>query len=311
MATYAGIDIAKHGFDLAVEPRQTVQHFDNDTKGIGRCLRVLKTLQPELIVMEPTGGYEQVLLAELQAAGWPVAVINARRIREFARACGLLAKTDQLDAQVIARFAATLRPPAQERVDRRTQALKALVARRHQLVEMHTAESNRLEHARDKAIRQSLLAILQTLERHLRRIERQIREQINQMPELRQKAQQLQSVPAIGEKTAALLVTDLPELGRLNRRQIAALVGVAPMNRDSGLYRGKRMTGGGRRHVRAGLFMAMLTAVRYNPPIRAFYQRLLCQGKTKMVAVIAAMRKLLTILNILLKKSEPWNPKYA
>jgi transposase len=311
MATYVGIDIAKHGFDLAVASQSGVQHFDNNVKGIRCCLRALKTLQPELIVMEPTGGYEQTLLAELQATGWPVAVVNARRIREFARACGLVAKTDKLDAQVLARFAATLQPPAQEALDRQTQAMKALVARRHQLVQMHTAERNRLEHARDKVVRQDIRALLRTFERHLDKVDRQIHTQIAQQPNLQQKAQRLQSVPAVGEKTAALLVTDLPELGRLNRRQIAALVGVAPMNRDSGLYRGKRMTGGGRHDLRAGLYMPTLVAIRHNPVIRAFYQHLLGHGKTKMVAVVAAMRKLLTILNALVKKNESWNPKTA
>ena len=189
--------------------------------------------------------------------------------------------------------------------------MKALVARRHQLVQMHTAETNRLEHARDKAIVQSIRTILQTLERQMDKVEQQIRDQIDHMPELKQKTQQLESVPGIGETTASLLVTELPELGRLNRRQIAALVGVAPINRDSGTYRGKRMTGGGRRHLRARLFMPTLVAVRHNPVIHTFYQRLLRQGKTKMVALIAAMRKLLTILNTMLKKNETWKPRTA
>jgi transposase len=311
MATYAGLDIAKHGFDLAVEPKQAVQHFDNDAQGIQRCLHVLQALRPEWIVMEPTGGYERVLLRALHAAGVPVAVVNARRIREFARASGVLAKTDKLDAQVIARFAAQFQPRRQEALDSHAEALKALVARRHQLVQMHTAETNRLEHAEDKAVAQSLRAILRALNREMDKVEQQIRDALGQKPELLKKAQQLQSVPAIGEKTAALLVTDLPELGRLNRRQVAALVGVAPFNRDSGRYQGKRTTGGGRCHLRARLFMPLLVAVRHNPVIRQFYQHLLDHGKTKMVALVAAMRKLLTILNALLKKNESWNPKTA
>lgn len=309
MATYAGIDIAKQGLDLAFQPTQQMQHFDNDSEGIRRCRTALEQLQPDLIVMEPTGGYEWPLVAELQAAGLPVAVVNARRIREFARACGLLAKTDQLDAQVIARFAAVLQPPAQEALDQQTRTIKALVARRRQLVQMHTAETNRMEHAHDKAIARSIRAILKIILRQMDKVEQQIRDQIESMPELKQKMQQLESVPGIGETTASLLVTELPELGRLNRRQIAALVGVAPINRDSGTYRGKRMTGGGRRHLRARLFMPTLVAVRHNPAIRSFYQRLLAQGKAKMVAVIAAMRKLLTILNLMLKNDETWNPK--
>jgi transposase len=309
MATYAGIDIAKHGFDLAFEPKQKMPHFDNDAQGIQRCREVLQELKPRLVVLEPTGGYEVALVAELQAAGLPVAKINARRIRQFARASGQLAKTDMLDAQVIARFAAVLQPPAQEVVDEQTRTMKALVARRHQLVQMHTAENNRLEHACDKAIKRSIRAILQTIERQMDKVEKQIRDHIDSLPELRQKTKRLASVPGIGETTASLLVTDLPELGRLNRRQIAALVGVAPINRDSGTYRGKRRTGGGRRDLRARLFMPTLVAVRHNPLIRRFYQRLVEQGKAKMVALIAAMRKLLTILNLMLKKNEDWNPR--
>jgi len=311
MATYAGIDIAKYGFDMAIDSKQNVQHFDNDAKGIQNCCKVLGQLKPDLIVMEPTGGYERRLIAELQAIDLPVAVVNARKIREFARASGQLAKTDKLDALIIARFGAVLQPPAQEALDQKTQAIKALVARRHQLVQMHTAETNRMEHAPDKAIGRSLRAVLKTIERQMNNIDHQIRDHLDSRPELQRKTQQLESVPGIGETTAALLVTELPELGRLNRRQIAALVGVAPINRDSGTYRGKRMTGGGRRDLRARLFMPTLVATQHNPLIRRFYQRLVCQGKAKMTALIAAMRKLLTILNTILKKNETWNPKTA
>lgn len=311
METFVGIDIAKHDFELATLPQQQHQRFDNDTNGIRDATKHLLELQPQLIVMESTGDYEWRLVAELQAAGLPVAVVNPRRIREFARATGRLAKTDTLDAQIIARFAEVLQPPAQEVIDQHTRIMKALVARRHQLVQMHTAENNRLEHAHDKAIVRSIRTLLKTIEREIDKVGQQIRDQIEAMPQLRHKARSLESVPGIGETTAALLVTELPELGRLNRRQIAALVGVAPINRDSGTYRGKRMTGGGRRHLRARLFMPTLVAVRYNPVIRRFYQHLLDRGKTKMVALIAAMRKLLTILNTMLNKNETWNPKSA
>jgi len=309
MATYVGIDIAKRHFDLAVEGQPNVQQLENDPKGIRRCVRRLVELKPELIVMEPTGGYEVPLFVELQAAGLRAAVINARKIREFARAAGQLAKTDKLDAQIIARFAAVLQPPPQEALDAQTLAIKALVARRHQLVQMHTAETNRSEHARDKAIVRSIRAILKTIQRQIDDIDRQIRDHIDSQPELKRKQEQLESVPGIGETTASLLVTELPELGRLNRRQIAALVGVAPINRDSGTHRGKRMTGGGRCHLRARLFMPTLVAVRHNPTIRNFYQRLVANGKAKMTALIAAMRKLLIILNVMIAKNETWNPK--
>jgi len=176
---------------------------------------------------------------------------------------------------------------------------------------MHTAETNRIEHAHDKAVARSIRAILKTIEKQIENVDRQIRDHIDNNAELKRKTEQLESVPGIGETTASLLVTELPELGRLNRRQIAALVGVAPINRDSGTYRGKRMTGGGRCHLRARLFMPTLVAARHNPTIQSFYQRLIKNGKTKMTALIAAMRKLLTILNVMLKKNETWKPKNA
>jgi len=311
MTTYAGIDIAKHGFDLAFEPKRKLQHFDNNAKGITQCCKQLKRRKPELIVMEPTGGYEVAPLIALQDAGLDVAVVNARRIREFARAAGRLAKTDKLDAEILARYGAVIKPEPQEPLDEQSRTLKALVARRHQLVTMHTAEVNRLEHASGTGVRESIDTVIETLENQTEKIEQQIADQIESQPELRNKTEQLQSTPGIGVTTAALLVTELPELGRLNRRQIAALVGVAPINRDSGTYRGKRMTGGGRRDLRARLFMPTLSAIRFNPAIGNFYRRLLNKGKAKMTAVIAAMRKLLTILNLMVAQNQSWDPEKA
>jgi transposase len=309
MATYVGIDIAKHTFDMAIDGKQNVQHFDNDANGIRKCGKQLQTLKPDLIVMEPTGGYEKSLRKQLQALGLPVAVVNARKIRQFARASGQLAKTDKLDAKIIARFAAVLQPAAQQPLDEQNEQIKALVSRRHQLVQMHTAETNRIEHAHDKAVARSIRAILKTIEKQIENVDQKIRDHIDSNAELKRKTQQLESVPGVGQTTASLLVTELPELGHFNRRQIAALVGVAPINRDSGTYRGKRFTGGGRRHLRARLFMPTLVAARHNPMIQAFYQRLVKEGKAKMTALIAAMRKLLTILNIMIKKNETWKPK--
>lgn len=311
MTTYAGIDIAKHGFDLAFEPKRKLQHFDNNAKGIAQCCKQLKRRKPKLIVMEPTGGYEVALLIALQDAGLDVAVVNARWIREFARATGRLAKTDKLDAEILARYGAVIKPEPQEPLDEQSRTLKALVARKHQLVTMHTAEVNRLEHASGTGVRESVDTVIETLENQTEKIEQQIADQIESQPELRNKTEQLQSTPGIGATTAALLVTELPELGRLNRRQIAALVGVAPINRDSGTYRGKRMTGGGRRDLRARLFMPTLSAIRFNAAIGNFYRRLLNKGKAKMTAVIAAMRKLLTILNLMVAQNESWDPEKA
>ena len=309
METYIGIDIAKHTFDLNCSSEQKVRQFENGRKGIRKAVKTITKLRPKLIVMEATGGYEALLAAELHAARLPVAVVNPRRIRDFARANGQLAKTDKLDATIIALFAARMQPPTQEQVDHNSRLMRALVARRHQLVRMHTAESNRREHVLDMAIAKSLNRTLKMIEREIQQIERLIREQLAKMPELKAKAQILDSVPGIGETTAAMLVTEVPELGRLNRRQIAMLIGVAPINRDSGTFRGKRMTGAGRRDVRSRLFMPTLVAVRHNSAIRRFYEHLLANGKTKMTAIIACMRKLITILNTIVAKNEEWNPK--
>lgn len=311
MENYVGIDVAKHTFDLCCLPENKNLQFENNTKGIRKAGRMLRKLKPELIVMEATGGYEAMLAAELYSAGLPVAVVNPARIRAFARANGQLAKTDKLDAAVIAVFAAKMQPPAREQIDENGRLLKALVARRGQLIGMRTAENNRQEHALDKAIARSLDRMLKTFDREIERIEETIRKELADMPELKAKAEIIESAPGIGETTASMLVTEVPELGRLNRRQIAMLIGVAPINRDSGTFRGKRITGGGRRDVRARLFMPTLVAIRHNSVIRRFYQHLLERGKTKMTAIIACMRKLITILNIMVARNQAWNQKCA
>lgn len=311
MENYVGIDVAKHTFDLCCLPQNENLQFENNTKGIREAGRLLKRLKPDLIVMEATGGYEAILAAELYSRGLPVAVVNPARIRAFARANGQLAKTDKLDAAVIAMFAAKMQPPARERIDENCRLMKALVARRDQLIGMRTAENNRQEHVFDKVIAQSLNRILKTIGREIERIEETIRRELGDMPELKAKAQIIESAPGLGETTAAMLVTEVPELGRLNRREIAMLIGVAPINRDSGTFRGKRMTGGGRRDVRARLFMPTLVAIRHNSVIRRFYEHLLEKGKTKMTAIIACMRKLITILNIMVARNQAWNPNPA
>lgn len=311
MENYVGIDISKRYFDVYSLPNSQQHHFENDNKGIRQCLRMLIDLRPKLIVMESTGGYEVALASELYIAGLAVAVVNPRQIRDFARAIGQIAKTDKIDAKVIARYCSAVEPPAKGVINSKSMRLKSLVARREQLVHMHDAESNRKDHAVDKDIAHSIKVILKSIEREIARTEKQICAQIGRDEQLKRKADIVDSAPGIGSTTAFMLVTRLPELGTLNRRQIAALVGVAPMNRDSGAFRGKRMTGGGRRNVRTALFMPTLVAIRHNPVIREFYQRLLSLGKTKMTAVIAAMRKLLTILNAMVAKNEFWNPKSA
>jgi transposase len=304
-----GIDVAKHHFDLYDLDAQQSRRLENTPDGIRQCVVFCNDATPELVVMEATGGYEVPLATTLQAEGFAVAVVNPRRIRDFAKAVGQMAKTDKLDARIIAQFGATLEPMPTEQIRENTQKIKALVARRTQLVGLHTAEANRLEHAGLPEIQRSIDILLKAIKAELESIDRQIEDHIRKTPELKQKSEMLKSVPGIGETTASMLVTELPELGRYNRRQIAALVGVAPINRDSGLFRGKRMTGGGRKDIRSRLFLPTLVAVRYNPILKAYYQRLLEQGKCKMVALIAAMRKLLCILNTMLKNNQNWHPK--
>jgi len=307
MRNCIGIDVAKQYFDLHCLKTGQDQRMENSTDGIRQCVALCSKIHPELIVMEATGGYELTLAGTLQSEGFAVAVVNPRRIRDFARAAGQIAKTDTLDARIIARFAATLQPMPTEQINENTQKLKAMVARRNQLVGLHTAESNRLEHANTRDIQRSIAAVIKVIQTQLKNIDRQIEEHIRNTPQLQQRAENIDSVPGIGPTTAHLLVTELPELGRLNRRQIAALVGIAPIARDSGTFRGKRMTGGGRKNIRSRLFMPTLVAVRHNPVLKAYYTRLLSQGKCKMVALIAAMRKLICILNAMLKNNQKWN----
>lgn len=311
MGNYVGIDISKHYFDLYCLLDGKQYQFDNNQKGIRQCLKLLTDIRAKLVVMESTDGYEIALACELQVSGLPVAVVNPRQIRDFARAIGQIARTDKIDAKVIARFALTVEPPVKEVMSDKARQLKSLVARRDQLTEIHVAQSNRMEHAVDKSIIHSIKAILKVIECQIAEINKQIAEHIKQDEQLKRKADIIDSAAGIGSTTASMLVTALPEIGTLNRRQIAALVAVAPMNRDSGAFRAKRMTGGGRSRVRAGLFMPTLVAIQHNSVIRGFYQRLLSMGKTKMTAVIAAMRKLLTILNTMVSKNEFWNPKIA
>jgi len=311
MQHVVGIDIAKYHFDLHLLPENKAAHYRNDAQGITDCCRLLAQEQPEAIVLEATGGYEQALTIELQAASLPVIIVNPRRVRDYARSCGQLAKTDRIDAKVIAKFAASSDVSLRELPDAATRQRMAWVARRDQLVESHVAESNRLEHADDPVVADSIGQVLAILETQIAAIDRQLADAIAADKQLQRKVEILDSAPAIGPVTAAMLVTRLPELGRVNRRQIAALVGIAPINRDSGQHRGKRMTGGGRVRIRSALYMPMLAAIRYNPRIRDFYQRLLDNGKSKMTALVAAMRKLLTILNTLIQKDELWKPKNA
>jgi transposase len=306
-----GIDVSKHTLDVHLLPEGRRLHCSNDPPGRQEVIRVVAAARPQCVALEATGGYELALAVELDHAGLPVAVLNPRRVRDFARSVGALAKTDRLDAEVLARYARDLRPTPRGVPDETARRLHALVARRRQVLALHTAEANRLEHAADGDVRRSVKTLLTFLKKQLQRLDQLLEETIQQSPPWQEKVERIDSVPGLGRQTAILLATRLPELGTLNRQEVAALVGVAPVNRDSGQYRGQRTIGGGRADVRAALYMPTLAALTHNAVLRRHYHRLLAQGKQKMVAVVACMRKLLVILNTMLKNHQHWNPKMS
>lgn len=306
-SVYAGIDVAKDRLDLAVRPSGAVRTVAYDADGIRGLVSELQSLGPSAVVLESTGGLELLLAGALAAASLPVVVVNPRQVRDFARATGRLAKTDVLDAQVLAHFAEAIRPAVRPLPDSDTQELHSLTARRTQVVEMLVAEKNRLGRA-SKAVAPRIRAHIQWLEQELEDLDQGLRQTLHRSPVWREQDDLLRSVPGVGPQLSVALLADLPELGTLGRRQIAALAGVAPMNRDSGNMRGRRSVSGGRARVRAVLYMGALVATRHNPVIRSFYQRLLAAGKPKKLALTACMRKLLTILNSMVKSGQRWNP---
>lgn len=303
---FVGVDVSKDTLDVASYSGSQKWHSPNSETGIGHLIPALTELAPALVVMEATGGYEAPLAYALNKAGIPCAVVNPREVRDFARATKKLAKTDTIDARVLAHFAAAIKPEPRPLSDEQTQELEAIITRRRQVVEMLTAEKNRLHMAR-KPVREAIRAHIDYLEKELVQIDSDLRGRIEESPVRRDKYNLLQSVPGVGPNLAATLLIELPELGSLNRRQIAALVGVAPLNHDSGTMRGRRSPWGGRPQVRAVLYMAALVAARFNPLISQFYTRLCAMGKAKKVALVACMRKLLTILNSMLKHHVSWH----
>lgn len=303
---FVGIDVAKDSLDVHVRPTGEIFRVAHDDAGLAQLTERVTALRPTLVALEATGGYEVTVAAALASAQLPVAVINPRQIRDFARATGQLAKTDALDARVIAAFAEAIRPAAQALPDEQARTLGELVTRRRQLVDMYGAELNRRRLVRDRQVQQQLAAHLRWLEQALVDLERDLQQTIRATPVWREAEDLLRSVPGIGPVTAFTLLADLPELGRLPRRQIAALVGVAPVNRDSGTRRGRRTVSGGRADVRRVLYMATVSAIRRNPRIGAFYQRLRASGHPANVAITAAMRKLITMLNAILRDRRPW-----
>lgn len=306
-AVFIGIDVSKARLDVALHEGADAWAVPNEPAGIDELIARLVPLRPELVVLEATGGFETAAVAALVSAHVPVVVVNPRQVRDFARSTGQLAKTDVLDARMLALFAARVRPNVRPIADEATQALNALVGRRRQLIEMLVAEKNRLGFA--------AVSVKKSIEKHIRWLERQLADvdddlatMIRESPVWRDKDDLLQSVPGVGPNLSRTLIAELPELGHLNRKQIAALVGIAPLNRDSGTMRGRRAIWGGRAPVRVALYLSIWSAARWNPVIREFYERLLAHGKPPKVAQVACMRKLLTILNTMVQTQTRWNP---
>jgi transposase len=306
MENFVGIDVAKDRLDVHVRPSGESFAVARDGEALAGLVERLRRLAPALIVMEATGGYETVVASALAAAHLPLAVVNPRQIRDFARASGKLAKTDRLDAAAIAHFAEALRPPARPVADAAAQALGELVARRRQVIEMIVAEGNRRRRAGQPRVIRAIERHLALLQAELSELDRDIDEAIRNSPAWQADADLLAGVPGIGPVTLRTLIAELPELGRLTRRKIAALVGVAPINRDSGAWRGRRTIAGGRTAVRTALYMATLAASRANPRIAAHYKKLRAAGKTGKQALVACMRKLIVILNAILRDQKPW-----
>jgi len=303
---YVGIDVAKAHLDVHVLPVGEAFTVARDGESAANLAERLKALSPALVVLEATGGFETVVAATLGGAGLPVAVINPRQIRDFARSAGRLAKTDALDAAVIALFAQRMQPEPRPLADEQTRTLSELVARRRQLVEMMTAERNRRPRLSRKSLVKALDRHLAVLQKDLSALEEEIKDTIRGMPIWREREDLMRSVPGVGPTLARTIIADVPEIGTLDRKKVAALIGVAPLNWDSGTYRGRRTTWGGRSKVRAVLYMAALAARRCNPPLRSFYQRLIDAGKPRKLALVAVMRKLLTILNAIVRDQTPW-----
>lgn len=301
-----GIDVSKNTLDIAVHESGETWSSSNDSSGCAALASKLKQLKATSIVLEASGGYHTLLTATLAHANLPVVAVNPRQTRDFAKATGQLAKTDRLDCRVLAHFAAAIDPPVRPLKSEETQHLEALLARRRQIVEMLVAEKNRLANHRDRAVVEDLQAHIAWLERRLKASDDELQRVLKNSPAWRERDQLLRSVPGVGPVLSLTLLAQLPELGQLNRREIAKLVGVAPFNRDSGQWRGNRHIWGGRATVRGPLFMATLCAIRINPTIKFFYRRLIAAGKAPKVAIIACMRKLLTILNVMTKSQTSW-----
>lgn len=302
---YVGIDVSKSTLDVALSNKAEIKSFPNQESGIKQIISYLKKQELTLIVMEATGGLEKLLAASLVEASIPVVVVNPRQVRDFAKAKGKLAKTDNIDARILVEFGSDIHPDIRPLSDKQTDEIKAILVRRQQIIDMITMENNRLWPA-DIRVIPSIQDHLNWLKRELKDLDNDLNDKIQKSPIWREKDNLLQSVPGVGPVLSITLMGALPELGTLTRKQIAALAGVAPFNRDSGKYRGKRTTKGGRTRVRSALYMATLVATLFNPVIKAQYTHLIEMGKVKKVALVACMRKLLTILNAIIRDNKPW-----
>ena len=308
---YVGVDVSKGHLEVFVAPTGERFSVTNDDSGIDELLARLDKPSPALVVLEATGGFERPVAAALAASGLAVAVVNPRQARDFARATGKLAKTDRIDAQSLAHFAQAVCPAPRPILEEEARALGEILARRRHLVGMLTAEKNRLLTTSTKRVKKRVEAHIRWLEKELTRADGDLQEAIEESPLWREKETLLRGVPGVGPVLARTLLAELPELGELKNKQLAALVGVAPLNRDSGILRGRRAIWGGRSEVRAALYMGALVATRCNPTVKTFYERLLAAGKPKKVALVACMRKLLVILNAMLRNRTSWSPSHA
>lgn len=309
--TFVGIDIAQERLDVHVLPQGDAFTYQNDANGIEKLVRRLRKVAPTVIVMEASGGFEIPLAAELGAANLPLAIVNPRQVRDFARGIGKLAKTDAIDAYVLANFAQTNKIEPRPLPSEEEQLIKDLVRRRQQLISLRATEKNRLHRVRSKPVRESILVVIQTLDEQIRNIDHDLDNILRSSPLWREKEDLLKSFRGVGPVTARTLLALLPELGKANRQQIAALVGLAPLNRDSGKMRGKRMIAGGRTDVRNALYMAAVSASKHNSTIKAFYERLRQAGKPAKVALTACMRRMLVILNAMIKAKRPFEVLFA
>jgi transposase len=308
--TFVGIDVSKNSLDILLLPDGQSWSVGNTEAEIPSLVERIAQVSPTLIVLEATGGLETFVATALGVARLPVAIINPRQVKDFAKAIGKLAKTDAISAEILALFGQTLRPEPRLLKDEELQELSAILTRRSQLVLMLTAEKNRLSSSA-KAVRGDIQEHITWLEKRIKEINDSLEQHIKQSPLWREKDQLLRSVPGVGRVLSVSLITGLPELGSMNSKKISALVGVAPLNCDSGKYRGRRIIWGGRAFVRSALYMGTLAAIRYNPVIKNFHTRLIAAGKAKKVAITACMRKLLIILNAMVKNSTKWNPQLS